>query len=126
MTHKRKPGSPGRPPTPFTLLHGVTEREQQALIVYAVTGHQSVAATRLGISVQTFKNLLQTARRRVQAAHIFDVYMRLGWLVLPDEQPYPEGTISDTMLIHGHHFVHVAACPCLPMQAEVARLNLDA
>ena len=34
----------------------------------------------------------------------------------------PIGDMPDQIKINGHHFVHVASCPCPRIQAEVARL----
>jgi predicted DNA-binding protein (UPF0251 family) len=112
MTHKRRPGAPERAPHPFTAEHGVTEREWHALIALADHGHQRPAAQSLGISTQTFKNLLTTARHRLQAGTIIDAYIRLGWLIVPEDGE-PEGASPDALIVRGHHLVHVASCPCI-------------
>ena len=123
MPHRRKPGNPPRPPKSFTTDHGVTPREWDALVAYAIYGNQKEAAEFIGASVQTFKNHLTSARKRLQSHHIFDAYQAIGWLVVPDQPEQPVGDLPDALTIHGHRFVHVAACPCLRIQAEVARLD---
>jgi predicted DNA-binding protein (UPF0251 family) len=121
VTHKSK-GIRFRGPDPFTMQHGVSMREWDALVALALTGKQTVAAEQLGISVQTFKNLIQTAKHRQQADHLFDLYTSIGWLIVPEGNDQPEGDAPDSMTFHGHYFVHVAACPCPRIQDEVARL----
>ena len=97
----------------FRRRNGVTEREWQVLVANAEYRTQERAAEALGMGIQTFKNNMTSAKRRLQASSQLDMYLRLGWLVLPE---HPEtqvtGDIPDTLLVHGHMVVHVAACSC--------------
>lgn len=97
----------------FRRRNGVTEREWQVLVANAEYRTQEQAAEALGMGIQTFKNNMTSAKRRLQASSQLDMYLRLGWLVLPE---HPEtqvtGDIPDTLLVHGHMVVHVAACSC--------------
>jgi DNA-binding CsgD family transcriptional regulator len=79
----------------FTQEHGVTEAEYHSLIAVITEGTQAKAAAHLGLNVQTLKNHLQTARKRVGAKNLMDVYVKLGWLHLPTGS-HPAG--------EDHHF----------------------
>jgi FixJ family two-component response regulator len=102
-----------RPPDPFTKTHGITEGEWRVLLANAEYPTQEKAAAGLGISVQTFKNSMTTAKRRMQASSQLDLYFRLGWLTLPEDPFNPDpADMPDTMLVRGHMVVHVTACSC--------------
>ena len=96
----------------FRRRSGITETEWKVLVANAEYPTQQKAAAGLGMRIQTFKNHMTSAKRRLQASSQLDVYIRLGWLVLPDHPDTPEGVIPDTLLVHGHMVVHVAACSC--------------
>ena len=70
-------------PLLFTRRHGITETEWRALIARARTGSLVGGARELGVTLQTFKNHIQTARIRLGTANIWETYRKLGWLVLP-------------------------------------------
>lgn len=73
----------GKAPTPFTVSHGITEKEWEALIVYANEGSQERGAKAMGVTLQTFKNHITHARTRMGAKDLLTLYRMLGWLKLP-------------------------------------------
>lgn len=48
-----------------------------------------------------------------------------AYVVTPpsEEATGPTGDQPDSLTVNGHMFIHVAACPCDRIQAEVARLT---
>jgi hypothetical protein len=79
----------GRSIQPFHRQHGITAMEWKALIARAETGTMAGGARKLGISLQTFKNHISNAIRRLGAANMWEAYRTLGWLVLPFEDGTP-------------------------------------
>lgn len=97
----------------FTRINGITEGEWRVLVANAEYPTQEKAAAGLGISIQTFKNSMTTAKRRMQASSQLDLYFRLGWLTLPEDPFNPDPSdMPDTLLVRGHMVVHVTACSC--------------
>jgi len=74
---------------PFHRQHGITAMEWKALLARAEVGTMAGGAEKLGISLQTFKNHIGTAIKRLGAANIWEAYRKLGWLVLPQEDGTP-------------------------------------
>lgn len=74
---------------PFTRAHGLTEMEWKVIIARARYGTMALGAEALGITEQTFKNHVGSAIKRKGAASIWDLYQRLGWLVLPFDDGSP-------------------------------------
>jgi len=74
---------------PFHQQHGITAMEWKALIARAETGTMAAGALKLGLSLQTFKNHISNATKRLGAANVWETYRILGWLVLPLEDGTP-------------------------------------
>jgi DNA-binding CsgD family transcriptional regulator len=72
-----------RPDRQFTLDHGITPQEWSALETYAIHGTQEAAAEVMGISIQTFKNHIGTAKSRLKARSLIEAYVILGWMKVP-------------------------------------------
>ena len=63
----------------------LTDRQRQALRVYAEEHHYKGVASRLGISTQAVKNHMTDAFRRLGVDGHLGAFIALGWLVLPEE-----------------------------------------
>lgn len=75
---------------PRGTLIPLTPRELEVLVAYGRAGKMANAALDLGISLQTVKNHLTAAYRKLDASGSLDAYHRLGWLRLPGDPEIAE------------------------------------
>lgn len=68
----------------------LTPRQFEAMVRYGEYGTQKAAARAMGISVQTHKNLVSEAYRKLDVTTAIEAFLILGWLKLPEEVRWPD------------------------------------
>ena len=63
----------------------LTIRQKQVLASYVRRGSFRMVGDDLGIKEQTVKNHMTGIRARLEVGSMMDVYVFLGWLVVPDD-----------------------------------------